>query len=236
MKWPGTPQTPLLEGKLIKRYKRFLADIELEDGDVITAHCANPGAMTGLKDSGLTAYLSKSDNPKRKLAYSLELLEVDGGLVGINTAHPNRIVEEALRTGQIPDLEAYKSVRREVKYGQNSRIDFLLEEEGLRDCYVEVKNVHFMRELGLAEFPDSVTTRGTKHLGELAKMVDLGHRAVMFYLVQRMDCTELAFAHDVDPVYADTLEKVTHEGVEILCWDCNITLDEITLNQPLKIR
>lgn len=236
MQWPGLPETPLRKGTLLKRYKRFLADIELENGEVITAHCANPGAMTGLKDPGLPAYLSKSDNPKRKLAYSLELLEVDGGLVGINTAHPNRIVEEVLRDRDIPELAAYTSLRREVKNGEKSRIDFLLEEEGLPDCYVEVKNVHLMREPGLAEFPDSVTARGTKHLQELANMVAAGHRAVMLYLVQRTDCTALAFASDIDPVYAETLEKVTKSGVELLCWDCAISAQEITLKSPLKIR
>lgn len=235
MDWPGQPDRPLVKGKLLKRYKRFLADIELENGEMITVHCANPGAMTGLKEPGLTAWLSKSDNPKRKLSYSLELLEVDGGLVGINTAYPNRIVEEALRARQVPGLDAYDNLRREVKYGQNSRIDLLLESDGKPSCYVEVKNVHFMREPGLAEFPDSVTARGTKHLGELASMVQEGHRAVMFYLVQRTDCTRLGFASDVDPIYAETLTKVVAQGVEVICWDCNITTERIILGKPLEI-
>lgn len=235
MDWPGLPDVPLVKGTLLKRYKRFLADIELTTGEIITAHCANPGAMTGLKDPGLPAYLSKSDNPKRKLAYSLELLEVDGGLVGINTAHPNRIVEEALRGGKVSDLEGYDTIRREVKYGKNSRIDLLLEDEGKPACYVEIKNVHLMRRPGLAEFPDSVTARGTKHLEELANMVKQGHRAVMFYLVQRTDCNRLGFAADIDQVYAETLTRVVSEGVEILCRDCNITLETITLKGPLEI-
>lgn len=235
MHWPGLPDRPLTKGTLLKRYKRFLADIELENGEMITAHCANPGAMTGLKEPGLTAYLSKSDNPKRKLSHSLELLEVDGGLVGINTAHPNRIVEAALRAGEVPGLDTYENIRREVKYGENSRIDLLLESEAKPLCYVEVKNVHLMREPGYAEFPDSVTARGTKHLRELANMVSQGHRAVMFYLVQRTDCNRLGFASDIDPLYAETLTKVVAEGVEVICWDCNITLEHITLNQPLEI-
>lgn len=235
MHWPGLPDRPLTKGTLLKRYKRFLADIELESGEVITAHCANPGAMTGLKQPGLTAWLSKSDNPKRKLSHSLELLEVDGGLVGINTAHPNRIVEEAIRARQIPELDSWDDVRREVKYGENSRIDLLLEAEGSPLCYVEIKNVHLMRDKGYAEFPDSVTARGTKHLNELANMVKEGHRAVMFYLVQRTDCDRLGFAADIDPLYAQTLAKVVAEGVEVLCWDCNITLDQISLNRPLEI-
>lgn len=235
MDLPGLPDRPLIKGTLLKRYKRFLADIELENGEVLTAHCANPGAMTGLKDPGLTAYLSKSDNPKRKLSHSLELLEVDGGLVGINTAHPNRIVEEAIRARQIPELAEWDLVRREVKYGENSRIDLLLETSGKPLCYVEVKNVHLMREAGYAEFPDSVTTRGTKHLRELATMVREGHRAVMFYLVQRTDCNRLGFADDIDPVYASTLQEVVAQGVEVLCWDCNITLEEITLKGPLEV-
>lgn len=233
MKWPGQPETPLTKGTLLKRYKRFLADIELETGEIITAHCANPGAMTGLKDPGLTAWLSKSDNPKRKLAYSLELLEVDGGLVGINTAHPNRIVEEALATHQVPALAAYKTHRREVKYGEKSRIDLLLSQEGLVDCYVEVKNVHLMRTPGLAEFPDSVTARGTKHLGELEKMVAEGHRAVMFYLIQRSDCDRLSIAGDIDPAYAEALAKAMKGGVEVMAWDCTITTEEIKLNRAL---
>jgi len=231
MEWP----TPLIRGTLIKRYKRFLADIELENGETVTAHCANPGAMTGLKDPGLTAYLSTSDNPKRKLKYSLEVLEINGGLVGINTAHPNRIVEEAIKANQIAELTGYDNLRREVKYGENSRIDILLEDTSKPLTYVEVKNVHFLRQSDLAEFPDSVTARGTKHLHELARMAAAGHRAVMFYLVQRTDCRRFSIAEDVDPTYAEALISARNAGVETLCYDCEIDLNRITVRQALDI-
>ena len=174
--------TPLVSGKLLKRYKRFLADVVLDgDGSEITAHCANPGSMLGLKEPGSRVWLSLSDNPKRKLKYSWELIEADGALVGINTAHPNRLVEEALERGMIPALSGYQTLRREVKYGKNSRIDILLEGGDGSKTYLEVKNVHLMREKGLAEFPDSVTARGAKHLAELAGMVAEGHRAAMVF-------------------------------------------------------
>ena len=189
---------PLISGRLVKRYKRFLADVVLdEDGSEITAHCANPGSMLGLKEPGSRVWLSKSDNPKRKLKYSWEILEADGALVGINTAHPNKLVEEALRAGRIPQLADFHSLRREVKYGRNSRVDILLEDAAGGRLYVEVKNVHLMRQPGFAEFPDSVTARGAKHLAELADMVEEGHRAAMVFLVQRPDCDRLglAFGH-----------------------------------------
>ncbi|TNE36822.1 MAG: DNA/RNA nuclease SfsA, partial [Alphaproteobacteria bacterium] len=211
MEWPS----PLRRGVMLKRYKRFLADVELPDGEMVTAHCANPGAMTGLKDPGLPAFLSTSDNPKRKLKFSLEAVEVGGKLVGINTAHPNRIVEEAITGDKVPELKGYERLRREVRYGENSRIDVLLEDPKKGLAYVEVKNVHLMREHGLAEFPDSVTARGAKHLVELANMVGQGHRAVMFYLVQRMDCDRLSIAGDIDKTYAEALEMAMKSGVEV---------------------
>jgi sugar fermentation stimulation protein A len=231
MDWP----TPLTRGTLVKRYKRFLADIQLEDGSVITAHCANPGAMTGMTDPGLTAYLSTNDNPKRKLKYSLEALEVAGQMVGINTALPNQIAEEAIRADQIRELVGYDSLRREVKYGKNSRIDILLEGEAKPKAYVEIKNVTLLRQPALAEFPDSVTARGTKHLLELADMVAEGHRAVMFYLVQRMDCLGFSIAADIDPTYAETLTKVMDLGVEAFAYDCAITTSGICVRVPVPI-
>ncbi|MAB69428.1 MAG: DNA/RNA nuclease SfsA, partial [Oceanicaulis sp.] len=158
---------PLHPGVLIKRYKRFLADVTLDTGDTVTAHCPNPGSMMGLKEPGSRCWLSHADDPRRKLKYTLEVLEADGALVGINTHRPNALAEEAIREGRIPSLSGYGSLRREVRYGVNSRIDLLLESEDRPACYVEVKNCHLMRTPGLAEFPDSVTTRGAKHLGEL---------------------------------------------------------------------
>lgn len=181
MKFPA----PLQRATLIQRYKRFLADVKLDDGTIVTAHCANPGSMMGLKDPGMTVWVSPASNPKRKLKYDLQLVEADNTLVAINTGNPNKLVEEAILDGTIAELKGYDTLRREVKYGVNSRIDILLSSAGKADCYVEVKNVHLLREPGLIEFPDSVTARGAKHLEELGDMVEKGHRAVMVYLVQR---------------------------------------------------
>lgn len=226
----------LVPATLIKRYKRFLADVKLDSGETLTAHVANPGSMMGLADPGMRVWLSKSDNPKRKLTYSWELLELGGALVGINTGHPNKLVTEAIETNVIKELTGYATIRREVKYGKNSRIDILLENgaDG-RACYVEVKNVHLSRQPPLAEFPDSVTARGTKHLVELGDMVDEGHRAVMLFLVQRTDCSRFSLAADIDSTYADTLKAAQKRGVEVLCYGCDITLDEINVTAPLAL-
>jgi len=228
---------PLIPATLIRRYKRFLADVTLASGEEITAHVANPGAMTGLDTPGARVWLSKSDNPKRKLAYSWELVEVDFGagpeLVGVNTAHPNTLVGEALAAGLILDLAGYTSIRREVKYGKNSRIDLLLEKEGEPPCYVEIKNVHLMRENGLAEFPDSVTARGAKHLDELAGMVEAGARAVMLYLIQIGSATRFALARDIDPTYGRAFDHARKVGVEALAWKCTISPEEIAVSEPV---
>lgn len=227
---------PLVSGRLVKRYKRFLADVLLDDeGSAITAHCANPGSMLGLKEAGSRVWLSRSDNPKRKLQYSWEVVEADGALVGINTAHPNRLVEEALEAGRIEGLSEFQSLRREVKYGRNSRVDILLESEGGAKTYVEVKNVHLMREAGLAEFPDSVTARGAKHLAELADMVADGHRAVMVFLVQRPDCSSLSLAADLDPAYAAAFAAARNAGVEAFAIGCDVRLDGIDAVRPVEI-
>lgn len=229
MKFP----TPLIKGTLVKRYKRFLSDIELENGEIVIAHCANSGSMMGLKEPGYPVWLSESDNPKRKLKYSWELVQTETAMVGINTSHPNKIVAQAIQSGQIPELAGYDNLRPEVKYGQNSRIDILLEKnEGLK-CYVEVKNVTLLRQKGAAEFPDSVTARGTKHLNELSDMVAEGHRAVMFYLVQRDDSITFSIASDIDPTYANALEKARSAGVEVLCYDCKLTTEEILIHKPI---
>ena len=227
--------SPLIRGTLIKRYKRFLADVTLDTGQTITAHCANPGAMTGLNMPGLPVWLSKSSDPKRKLAHSLELMELPTGLVGINTAHPNRIVAEALAAGQIEPLAHYSNIRPEVKYADKSRVDFLLSGDGHPDCYLEVKNVHLVRKGPLAEFPDSVTARGARHLADLARMVAQGHRAVMLYLVQRTDCESFDLAHDIDPAYSAAFAAARIAGVEALVYDTVIKIDAITLGRPLPL-
>ncbi len=237
MKFPD----PLIRGRLIKRYKRFLADVELEDGakagEVVTAHCANPGSMLSVNEPGSEVWLSPARNPERKLKFTWELIRVGGSLVGINTQLPNAIVAEAVEAGKFPELGGYPSLRREVKYGENSRIDLLLENDGDK-CYVEVKNVTMKRDLAKdapAEFPDAVTARGAKHLVELATMVGLGHRAVMFYLVQRQDAKTFAIAQDIDPVYAKGLAVARKAGVEVLCYGCKLSKSEIRIDSPLPL-
>ncbi|MFN7168863.1 MAG: DNA/RNA nuclease SfsA [Pannonibacter sp.] len=226
----------LISGRLVRRYKRFLADVILDDdGSEITAHCANPGSMLGLNAPGSRVYLSRSDNPARKLPLSWELIEADGVLVGISTAHPNRLVEEAILAGSVPGLSGYPQLRREVKYGVNSRIDILLEAPDRPRCYVEVKNVHLMRQPGLAEFPDSVTARCAKHLRELSDMVREGHRAVMVYLVQRPDCDRLAMASDIDPAYAEALAEASAAGVEVIAIGCSVTPEAIRVNRVVEV-
>jgi sugar fermentation stimulation protein A len=230
-------QTPLVPGRLIRRYKRFLVDVMLEDGREVIAHCANPGAMTGLDGEGLRVWLEPNDDPKKKLDYGWRLLELPSGAwAGIDTSVPNKVVGEALRAGQIAELAAYSGVRPEVKYGQASRVDFLLTEVGLPDAYVEVKNVHLSRETGWAEFPDSPTLRGTKHLYELAEMSRQGRRAVMLYLVQRTDCTQFRLADDVDPKYAAAYGEAKQAGVEILCYDTDISVEGVTFRDAVPVR
>ncbi len=226
----------LISARLVKRYKRFLADVIIDEtGEQVTAHCANPGAMLGLQERGARVWLSVSDNPKRKLKYSWELMEVNGVLVGMNTLLPNRIVEESLREGLLPMLEPFEEIRREVKYGEKSRVDFLLIAPDGGSTYVEVKNVHLMRTLGLAEFPDSVTTRGAKHLQELASMALQGARAVMIYLVQRPDCNRFTLAGDLDPAYAKAFKQARECGVEAYCLGCDVTRREIRAARLLPV-
>jgi len=228
--------TPLVPATLIRRYNRFLADCRLDDGREVVAHCPNPGSMMGLKDPGLRIWLEPNDDPKKKLKFGWRLVELPGGdWSGIDTAVPNRVVGEALRAGAVPELAMYSEIRAEVKYGTRSRVDYLATGPGLPDAYVEVKNVHLRREGDWAEFPDSVTARGTKHLGELAAMVAEGHRAVMFYLVQRTDCTRFRLAPDLDPAYAAAFDDARAAGVEMICYSTNITRDGVELGRSLGI-
>jgi sugar fermentation stimulation protein A len=229
----------LVTGRLVQRYKRFLADVELGDGTVVTAHCANPGAMTGLNMPGLDVWLSPNRSPTAKLDWRWELVRVDGHLIGVNTARPNAIVEEAIADDRIAELVGYADMRREVRYGENSRIDILLEDAQRPACYVEVKNVHLRRPEGAypqaAEFPDSVTKRGAKHLVEMSNMVAIGARAVMVYLVQRGDCDHFRIAADIDPAYASGLARAREAGVEAICCVCRIETDGIEVNGALPI-
>jgi sugar fermentation stimulation protein A len=230
---------PLVPGTLIRRYKRFLADVRLDDGTVVCAHIANSGAMIGLKDEGLRVWLSPALNPKRKLAFTWELAEIEDGLVGVNTAHPNAIVAEAILAGRVPELRGYETLKREVPYGENSRIDILLTSPDRPRCLVEIKNVHLRRpEIAggcHAEFPDAVTARGAKHLREMAAAVAAGDRAVMLYLVQRTDCTHFALASDIDPAYAEAFAVARKAGVEALCYTCAISTIGLTLDRPLPL-
>jgi sugar fermentation stimulation protein A len=226
--------SPLIRATLIKRYKRFLADVRFDDGTETTAHVANSGAMLGTAEPGMEVWLSPASNPDRKLKWNWELVTVDGHLVGVNTAPPNGIVAEAVAAGRIAELAGYPSVRREVKYGANSRIDLLLEAPGRAKCWVEVKNVHLKRGQW-AEFPDAVTVRGTKHLAELTERVKAGERAVMVYLVQREDCIGFRPAADIDPTYAKALAQATRDGVEAICYTCRLSTTGIELGDPLRM-
>ncbi len=233
MKFPD----PLIKGKLIKRYKRFMADVELENGDVVTAHCANSGSMLSVQDAGAEVWISPARNPDRKLKFTWELIRIGDAWVGVNTAHPNKIVFDAIEDGTIAELQGYESQRREVKYGKNSRIDILLENPDGAKCYVEIKNVTMKRNLDRAEpaeFPDGVTARGAKHLVELSDMVAEGHRAVMLYLVQRDDCDAFNLARDIDPEYGAAYDKATAAGVEVLGYTCKLDEKEIIVTRRVE--
>lgn len=232
--------SPLKRGRLIKRYKRFLADVELENGGKVTATCPNTGSMRGLCDPGSMVWLSESDSPMRKYKHTWELVENDAGkgqtYVGINTGHPNKIVTEAIEAKRVKPLNGYATLKREQKYGQSSRIDILLDDEELGRAYVEIKNVHLMRKPGLAEFPDSVTSRGAKHLNELGDMVEDGHRAVMLFLIQRDDATRFTLASDIDPDYLKAYERAVSRGVEVLAYKCAMSPEEIKLSRAVPVR
>ena len=226
LKWPR-----LIEGILIKRYKRFMADVKLRNNHVVTAHCPNSGRMTECCEPGRPVYLSRADNPSRRLKYTWEMIHMETSLVGVNTIIPNRLVRAAILAGEIPALFGYETVRSEVKYGKNSRIDILLE-NGKSRCFVEVKNCTLVKE-GLACFPDAVTSRGLKHLIELQEQVRQGDRAVMFYLIQRMDANRFQPADHIDPAYGEELWKAVINGVEVMVYDVSMDLTGIRMNRQV---
>lgn len=225
--------TNLIPGRLLKRYQRFLADVQLDSGEIVTAHCPNSGSMTGCKAVDSPVLLSQSDNPSRKLKYTWELVSVQGYWIGINTGLPNRLVREAIEAGVIQELQGYTTIRPEVPYGKNSRIDLLLTgSPGC--CYVEVKNVT-LREGEMALFPDAVTTRGQKHLRELMEVVQNGGRGVIFFVVQREDCHSVGTADTIDPEYGRLLRQAVNNGVEALAYQAHVTPEAIRIVRPLPI-
>ncbi|WP_147110226.1 DNA/RNA nuclease SfsA [Tateyamaria sp. syn59] len=229
-------QTELVPATLIRRYKRFLADCTLEDGREVVAHCANPGSMMGLAEPGMRIWLEPNDDPKKKLKFGWRLVEHEGGhFTGVDTSVPNKALRAAFEAGEVPGFERYATVRPEQKYGEGSRIDFLLQGDGVPDAYVEVKSVTLARQPRLAEFPDSVTARGAKHLSELARMAEAGHRAVMLYLVQRTDCDHFTLAADIDPAYAAAYAVATAAGVETLCLGTHITPKGVLVGAPIAV-
>ncbi len=228
----GLPWPALIPGTLVKRYKRFLTDVKLNGGEMVTAHCPNTGSMKACCESGRQVYLSFHDNPKRQLKYTWELIEMPTSLVGVNTLVPNRLVFESVKAGVVPELSGYETVAREVKISARSRIDLALSAVGRKHCYVEIKNCTLVDNC-VALFPDAVTSRGLKHITELQAMVDSGCRCVMFYFIQRMDTAIFRPADHIDPAYGKGLRRAVKRGLEILVYDVAIDLNGIKLNRKI---
>lgn len=228
---------PFEQGTLLTRYKRFFADVLRADGEVITVHCANTGSMKHCVVPHTPCWFSLSDNPKRKLAGTLEITTTpQGHRVGVNTGRPNQLVREAIGNDAIAELIGYSTVRGEVRYGaENSRIDMLLSSANRRDCYVEIKSVTFEQEDGLIIFPDAVTSRGTKHLRELMAAVSAGHRAVLLFCVQHSDARRVGPADDIDPIYGQTLRTAIAAGVEVVAYGCRVAAEEIAIDRRLEV-
>ena len=231
------PNKKFISGKLIKRYKRFFADVQLDNTkQIVTAHCPNTGSMLGLLKEGNPVKLTKVDNKDRKLKFTLEIIKSGSANVGINTHRANRIVEEALISNKMTNLKRIVDLKREVKYGKNSRIDFLMNNNIGEQIYIEVKNVTLSLTKGIAEFPDAITERGSKHLQELQKIKNKKTRAVMLFLIQRDDCKYFQIAKDIDEKYNSNLKKAIKSGVEILCYSCTFDSNKIKIDKKIKFK
>ncbi len=228
--WPE-----LIPGTLLKRYKRFLADVRLESGEIVTAHCPNTGSMKGCSEPGRTVYLSSHDNPKRKYKYTWELIAMPTSLVGVNTLVPNRLVFKSIDQKLIPELSGYNRIQREVKIGEHSRIDLMLTDGSAKHCYIEIKNCTLVSE-GIARFPDAVTSRGLKHIVELENLAEAGHRCMMFYFIQRMDAQAFQPADHIDPAYGRRLRQAVANGIEVLAYDVRIDLQGIELDKKITCK
>ena len=222
----------LLQGTLIKRYKRFFADIKYKD-NIIVAHCPNSGSMLGLLKNGNKVWFSQSDNPKRKLKYTLEIIEINKTLVGVNTQLTNKIVLEALKQKKIVPLSKFFNIKSEVKFSEKTRFDFLVSNNKDK-CFLEVKNVTLIRDNSTAEFPDAITSRGTKHLDELIKAKKKGYKAYMLYLIQIEGCNSFKIAKDIDQEYKIMFDKALKNRIKVLCYDCKLNNEEIKLNKQIK--
>ena len=226
-------KTNLIKGKLLKRYKRFLADIILEDGTEVVSHCPNPGSMMGLATAGTTVWLEPNNDPKKKLKYGWRLVEYKNQMICIDTSIANIVIKEALEKEEIPEL-SYQGFKPEVKYSDNSRIDFLLTSPS-QQTYLEIKSVTLMREKGLAEFPDTITKRGSKHLEDLSKMVTSGHKAVLLFLCMRNDVDRVRIAADLDIIYSASIKAALKSGVQLICYDTQVTRFGVRLGKPIVV-
>ena len=228
------PAKKFISGKLIKRYKRFFADVQLDNNkEIVTAHCPNTGSMLGLLGEGNAVKLSEANKKDRKLKFTLEIIKSNGASVGVNTHRANRIVEAALLSNKIKSIKKIIHIKREVKYGENSRIDFLVNNKD-EEIYIEVKNVTLSLKKGIAEFPDAITERGSKHLKELSKIKDKKTRAIMLYLIQRDDCKYFQIAKEIDEKYNSNLKKAIESGVEVLCYNCKFKNNKIELDKKIE--
>ena len=224
----------LISGELIKRYKRFFLDVKI-DNKTVTAHCPNTGSMMGLLEKGNKVWLSKSDNPKRKLKYTLQVIESNGSKVGVNTHLTNKIALDAIYKSKIQNFKNYNFVKQEIKFGNNTRFDFLLTKKN-KKIFIEVKNVTLSRQKGIAEFPDAITSRGQKHIQELLNANKQGYNIYLLFVIQRDDCNKLKIAKDIDPKYCDLLTKAVKKNLNILCYDCKFSTKGIKLNRKVKFK